>query len=251
MTTITYTVAGTNTTADGASVTFDIIPNRSVEPISLTPVTGFARAGTVIQQTTVEIESRVTIAQDAIPEFDLPEWERFFISQMYSNDPFELDAVDVPGIRKIMQCKLEPQDYSPSTFACTHYSTSFTALVISTTDFDQLLTTGTTDTAIYGNRAGGEDITTGLITFGFASTGVALEVVMTGYDVDNVDEVEVSVNGTSIGTFQNVANNAFGAPETFQIPASLQNTGTNTLTVRQLIDASFSWGVKDILIRNA
>jgi len=251
MTTITYTVAGTNTTADGSIVTFDIIPNRSVEPISLTPVTGFARAGTVIQQTTVEIESRVTIAQDAIPEFDLPEWERFFISQMYSNAPFELDAVDVPGIRKIMQCKLEPQDYSPSTFACTHYSKSFTALVLSSAEYDQLLTTGTTDTGIYGNGAGGDDITTGSVTFGFASTGVALELVITGYDNNSVNEIQVSINGTVIGNLQSISNGAFGSPETFQIPASLQNTGTNTLTVRQLIDASANWGVRNILIRNA
>jgi len=120
--------------ADGSIATFDIVPNRSVEPIRLTPISGFARAGTVIQKTTTEIEKRVTIAQDAIPEIELPEWERFFISQMYSNDPFEVDALDVPGIKKVMQCTLEVQDYSPSTFACVHYTVSFNALVLSSAD---------------------------------------------------------------------------------------------------------------------
>ena len=131
MTSITYQVAGTQTPDDGSIATFDFIPNNSVEPIRTSPITALARAGTVFQRTTLELENRVNIAQDGITETELLEWRRFFISQMFSNETFEYDASDVPGINAVLQCLMEPQDYSASIFACKHYLVNFNALVIS------------------------------------------------------------------------------------------------------------------------
>lgn len=133
MITLTYEVAGTQTADDGAIAVLEFEPSRAVEPVRSTPITGVARAVTVIQKTTTEIERRVTIAQDAITEEDLPEWERLFVSQAFSNSNFELDATKVPGIGKILQCNLEAQPFTPTRLGLNHYTVVLNALVISST----------------------------------------------------------------------------------------------------------------------
>jgi len=224
-----------------------------MDPPTLVPVSAYASTDNydTIQKTTITVNSEITIAQGAVTETGLAEWKRFFISQMYSNEPFTVDCGDVPGIHSELQCAILPQNLSSPRRGCLHYTQSLNAVVVSTVE-NIKLESGVTETRTFGNGAGGEQIDDGSITFNFDSTGVDLELVITGFDVDSVDDIRVSVNNAVLGNLQNIANDAFGAPEVFSIPAHIQfQDGTNTVTISHLQETTETWGFKDILIRNA
>ncbi|MCB2079662.1 MAG: S8 family serine peptidase, partial [Novosphingobium sp.] len=127
------------------------------------------------------------------------------------------------------------------------YAWGITNLLIEAAPWwDLLLETGTTDTMSYGKAFNGTNDADGLITARFDSIGSDLHLSVTTYDVDFTDEVQVKVNGTSLGFFGLTANNGTG---TFgvDIPAGLQVEGENAITFQNK-NAAYVWGLTDVLL---
>lgn len=115
--------------------------------------------------------------------------------------------------------------------------------------FEAVLTIDSYDTNSYGNLFEGATNQDGSLTFLFEGpdTGVTLNVK--GYDIDTENEVAVFVNGEQIGYMAVTENNSEGF-STFNIPPSLVEEGTNSITFVQLGSPELAWGVTDILIQD-
>lgn len=86
------------------------------------------------------------------------------------------------------------------------------------------------------------------VTFEFVGDGEELSLEVLGFDIDHGDEVEVFLNGTSLGhLLQGANNNHSPAVDTFTLPASLVVDGVNALEFRQRV-SGWRWGVTDILV---
>jgi hypothetical protein len=113
-----------------------------------------------------------------------------------------------------------------------------------------ILTPGIADTTEYGNKFNGTTDEDGIISFTFQSTASDLELTLDGYDIDFNDEVEVLLNGVSIGFLTKGPNNALQA-QSFLIAAADMLEGDNTITFVQSLDATFAWGVTNVLLDTA
>ena len=113
---------------------------------------------------------------------------------------------------------------------------------------DFALTLDVTETGEFGNKFNAANDIDGLVEGTFANTGSDLDLTLTGFDIDFADEVEVLLNGSSIGFLSQGANNGFNGGDTFSIAAGDQIAGTNTLGFSQNLDNNFKWGVTDILL---
>ena len=96
------------------------------------------------------------------------------------------------------------------------------------------------DTGSYGNNFGSNAHETQL-SAQFEGTGSPLYLLMTGYDIDFVDEVSVLLDGASIGHLSVGPNNSLNAGDVFVLPA-LPVGSTHTVTVRENT-AGWTWGV--------
>ena len=113
---------------------------------------------------------------------------------------------------------------------------------------DFMLTPGVLESGAYGNKFRGATDNDGYVTAGFTASG-SDDVVLsfTGYDVDYDDEIEIFVNGVSIGYIDAGGNNAL-ADYQIQISADLLNAGVNEITFSQTGPTYWKWGVTDLLI---
>ncbi|MCB2101944.1 MAG: M10 family metallopeptidase C-terminal domain-containing protein [Rhodobacterales bacterium] len=116
------------------------------------------------------------------------------------------------------------------------------------TPADMVLTPGTTVTDDFGNNWNGLTEPDGLVTAAFTNTGTDLELSLKGWDVDFADEVEVLLNGVSLGFLSVGVNEQLNGGDTFAIAAGDQITGTNILTFQQATNVTWKWGVTDILL---
>ena len=107
-----------------------------------------------------------------------------------------------------------------------------------------LLTLGSTETGQFGNNFGGFVDDDGRVTATFTGTTSELTLSFDGFDVDSDTEVEVLVNGTSLGFLTAGVDNDV-VLYTITIPAALQigGIGTNVITFRQAENIAFDWGV--------
>ena len=121
----------------------------------------------------------------------------------------------------------------------------------STPSPELMLSLGTTVTDELGNRFGTATDTDGEVMAHFEGTGRNLELSVTGYDIDFAPEVEVLVNGTSLGFLSVGENDGLNAGDVFAIPASIQLAGDNIVTFRQTLDPNFKWGVTNITLDEA
>ena len=113
------------------------------------------------------------------------------------------------------------------------------------------LTLGVVETGSYGNRFDGESDADGEVRATFTGTTRDLQLSFTSFDADFPNEIEVLVNGTSLGFASLAMDNTLRPGETFTIPRGLQVEGENTITFRQTYDPSYVWGVTDILLVEA
>ena len=113
---------------------------------------------------------------------------------------------------------------------------------------DITLAVGTLDTGQYGNKFAGTTDTDGIITAGFEGSESDLELSLTGHDIDFATEVEVNLNGNSLGFLSVGPNNAQNAGDTFTLAADAQLAGTNILTFEQTVSATYRWGITDLLL---
>ncbi len=112
------------------------------------------------------------------------------------------------------------------------------------------LTVGTLDTGIYGNKFNGQTDADGMIDATFLGTGTDLHLSFKGYDIDTDYEVEILLNGDSLGLLPAGQNEALAA-YSFDISAEHLNTAENVLTIKHAVDPTWGWGVTDLLLVEA
>jgi subtilisin family serine protease len=111
-----------------------------------------------------------------------------------------------------------------------------------------VLQIGVTHTGQYGWGYGASENQSELDAT-FISTGDALTLHATGYDIDDPagDEVAVFVNDSFLGYLSNGPDNGLSAGDSFTIPTSLQVPGANVLSFRQKVPG-WIWGVTNLLL---
>ena len=112
---------------------------------------------------------------------------------------------------------------------------------------DIALTLGELETGQYGNHYDGLVDNDGLVTASFQGTGSHLTLSLKGYDVNYATEVQVLLNGDSIGFLTPGPNEQLNAGDTFILSATDQQAGENILTF-QAENLSRWWGVTEILL---
>lgn len=146
-----------------------------------------------------------------------------------------------------------PEDFTPVnlTFVVSDSLNAATPVTITVTDSgiptDISLTPGILDSAEYGNKFNGAMDADGVITAGFISTGNAFTLSFKGFDIDSDDEVEVLLNGVSLGLIGAGVNNGL-ADYSIEIPATAQLIGENVLTFQQVDNIAYKWGITDLLL---
>jgi len=82
--------------------------------------------------------------------------------------------------------------------------------------------------------------------FFFEGQPQSLLLNLDGHDIDALDEINVTVNGQSIGFLAQTANNST-ASSTLHIPSDFQIPGKNTLLFEQRVPG-WKWGITNILL---
>ena len=90
---------------------------------------------------------------------------------------------------------------------------------------DIALTLGVLETGEYGNNYNGLTDDDGQVTASFQSTGSHLTLSLKGYDVNYATEVQVLLNGDSIGFLTPGPNEQLNAGDTFILSATDQQAG--------------------------
>ena len=115
------------------------------------------------------------------------------------------------------------------------------------TSADTVIDVGTIDTGSYGNKFNGTSDADGRVDACFTSSGEDLLLTFDGYDIDFNDEVEVLLNGVSLGFLNKGVNNGLSSYQ-FQITAAQQQAGDNVISFVQRGDVNWAWGVTNILL---
>ena len=109
-----------------------------------------------------------------------------------------------------------------------------------------VLVAGQLHNGIYGFHHLGVTSNPSSASFNFAGIGTSMHLVLSGFDIDSVNENSVYLNGVLLGNLEPTGDNATGFTS-LDIPASAQVVGTNTLRFEQL-GPGWIWGIKDILL---
>ena len=111
---------------------------------------------------------------------------------------------------------------------------------------DTTLSYGTTDSMHYSSSW---DVNTNQdeVVACFTSTGIDVTLDVTGNDIDFTDEVEVFINGTSLGNLKTGPDNGINGEEQITIPAINQDAGENEICFVQKT-SGWRWGVTDLLL---
>ncbi|MEY8837814.1 M10 family metallopeptidase C-terminal domain-containing protein [Cribrihabitans sp. XS_ASV171] len=114
---------------------------------------------------------------------------------------------------------------------------------------DAMLTRGELLERGFGSRFGTNLNRTGEASFAFETTSGAQDMALElgGFDIDTGGEVEVLVNGVSLGNLGAGANEAT-TDYTLALPAAALEAGYNLVTFRQLINPTFTWGVENLRV---
>jgi Zn-dependent metalloprotease len=104
------------------------------------------------------------------------------------------------------------------------------------------------DDGAYGNNYGSDQNET-LLTVVFEGAGTDLQLSVTGFDIDSVEEVGVYLNGTLVGYLRVGPDGDLNVGNTFVILASQQVLGTNVVEFRQMTVGE-TWGITDLLLEN-
>ena len=97
---------------------------------------------------------------------------------------------------------------------------------------DMTLTLGVTEAGSFGNNFNGATDADGVVTATFTGTAGELLLSLTGYDVDSDTEIEVLLNGVSLGFLSTGVNNGL-SQHSFTITAAQQIAGDNVISFVQ------------------
>jgi hypothetical protein len=115
---------------------------------------------------------------------------------------------------------------------------------------DTSLAIGTPDTVRYGNNWAGQSAPDGTVTASFDSTGTPLKLSLTAFDIDTNREVEVLLNGESLGFLERGSNNGLSKHSLVIDPAD-QIEGENLLIFSQAVNPGWKWGVGEFSLDRA
>ena len=111
---------------------------------------------------------------------------------------------------------------------------------------DVVLTGSQIDTGSYGHLFGPTSY--GMeVSVSFDGNGGSRQLLVTGFDIDFQDEVEVVANGVHLGFLSPGPNGGLNSGDSFDLPASLLHAGQNTVVFRQRT-LNFQWGITDISV---
>ena len=125
-----------------------------------------------------------------------------------------------------------------------------TDMLIDPSGPETTLEIGVADTSNYGNNFAGTGDGDGVVEATFTGTGQDLTLRFDAYDLDYSDELEVLLNGTSLGFLAANGDNLLSSYQ-FQISAAQQQAGENTISFMQRGEPSWNWGVTNILLDEA
>jgi hypothetical protein len=112
---------------------------------------------------------------------------------------------------------------------------------------DFAMTVGVTEAGSFGNNFDGTADADGTITAGFIGAGHDLVLDLEGFDIDNGGEVEVLLNGGSLGFMTAGSNNGFQRQQ-FLIEGADQQDDANLLSFIQRDNPAFKWGFTDLTL---
>ncbi|UWQ91566.1 VCBS domain-containing protein [Rhodobacteraceae bacterium M382] len=118
---------------------------------------------------------------------------------------------------------------------------------ISIQSIDAELTQGTTETGKWGNNYAGRTEADASAVFSFAGSTKDLSVDLTGFDIDTNNEVEIFLNGQSLGFLDQGTNGGNSSHSVF-LSSDIQMSGENTLSFVQEDNPNYQWGVTDLLL---
>lgn len=123
-------------------------------------------------------------------------------------------------------------------------------------DYALSVNQGTVDTTVFGDRPAGSSATgdpigavsnaQGMISFGFQGAGETLVLRLDTHDIDTSKEVEIRLNGQSLGWMSATGSGA-DALQSIIIPAALQVIGENTLSLHQT-GLDHIWSVANVTL---
>ena len=106
-----------------------------------------------------------------------------------------------------------------------------------------------TDENIYGFRFEGVRSNPESAAFSFEGAGSDITLQVDGFDIDTRREVEIFINGQSLGNLEKTGNLTTGPSEAI-IPANVQVGGANVLEFRQQ-NPGWTWGVTNLVLKSA
>ena len=114
--------------------------------------------------------------------------------------------------------------------------------------FDFNLQVGGAPSGAFGNKYEDQTDADGKITgvFTVADASKDLELSLTTFDIDNETELEVFLNGTSLGYLGTTGNNGLGN-DTVLLASAALIAGENQLTIQNQV-AAYIWGVNELQI---
>ncbi len=113
---------------------------------------------------------------------------------------------------------------------------------------DMALTLGTTETGNFGNNFLGATDADGVVTASFMGTSNDLLLSFKAYDVDFDNEIEVLLDGASLGFLPTGVNEGL-TDQNFAILAAQQTDGVESvIRFVQSENVAYTWGVSDVLL---
>lgn len=113
---------------------------------------------------------------------------------------------------------------------------------------DMTLTLGVTETGEFGNNFNGQTDADGVVTATFTGTSGDLLLSFKAYDIDSPIEVEVLLDGASLGFLPMGVNEGL-TEQSFMITAAQQTNGVESvISFVQSENVDNTWGVTDVLL---
>ena len=104
----------------------------------------------------------------------------------------------------------------------------------------------------YGRISGGDQTHVNEVNYSFDGTAGDVTLYYQAWDVDFSDEVEILVNGNSVGFAPTTLNSAWGSTQAIVLPDDhVNDASVNLLTFTNTYNPpkTYSWGVRSVVLR--
>ncbi|WP_371226358.1 beta strand repeat-containing protein [Roseovarius sp. 2305UL8-3] len=115
-------------------------------------------------------------------------------------------------------------------------------------DVSEVLQTGVASSGQYGNNWNGLTDADGKLEVGFVADGSAMELSLTGFDIDFADEISIYLNG-EFHSHLSVGQDEALTPHSIVFEADELLHGNNIVTFENK-DSSWKWGIENLLVQD-